>query len=122
MNRFNFKNRIAPLLLGFSLFFIEAADKDALEKQLNITTAPPAGKNDSITRSGPERKFVTKTELILVLGHNYSKLLRLIRPIPRCKLDGWIFDTLRFRQSTASLEPGRSSPRKVRYPSRRVHL
>ena len=62
MNRFNFKNRIAPLLLGCSLFLIRAADKDALEKQLNATTAQPANKNDNITRSGPEREFVPKTE------------------------------------------------------------
>ena len=66
MNRFNFKNRIVPLLLGFSLFFVQAADKDALEKQLNVTTAQAAGKNDRITRSGPEREFVTKTENLFV--------------------------------------------------------
>ena len=66
MNRFNFKNRIVPLLLGFSLFFVQAADKDALEKQLNVTTAQPAGKNDRITRSGPEREFVPKTENLFV--------------------------------------------------------
>ena len=66
MNRFNFKNRIVPLLLGFSLFFVQAADKDALEKQLNVTTAQAAGKNDRTTRSGPEREFVTKTENLFV--------------------------------------------------------
>ena len=51
---------------------------------------------------------VTKTELILVLGQFYSKLLRLIRQIPRCKLDGWIFDTLRFTK--ALIRPGQVDP------------
>ena len=41
MNRFKFKYRIVLLLLGFSLFYTQAADKDALGKTSNtrINTA-----------------------------------------------------------------------------------
>ena len=41
MNRFKYKHRIALLLLGFSLFYTQAADKDALGKTPNtrINTA-----------------------------------------------------------------------------------
>ena len=34
MNRFKFKYRIALLMLGFSLFYTQAADKDVNEKQI----------------------------------------------------------------------------------------
>ena len=36
MNRYNFKNRFVLLLLGFSLFFIQASGKNAIENQLNV--------------------------------------------------------------------------------------
>ena len=63
MNRFNFKNRIVPLLLGFSLFYIQAADKDPIEKQLNVKKAQPASKNERLTRSGRTTgEFISSTE------------------------------------------------------------
>ena len=35
MNRYNFKNRFVLLLLGFSLFYIQASGKSATENQLS---------------------------------------------------------------------------------------
>ena len=79
MNRFNFKNRIVPLLLGFSLFYIQAADKDAKEKQLNVIKAQPVNKNEHLTRPGQ-----TAGELISSTENTFEKNKDLIsqEPIP----------------------------------------
>ena len=36
MNRYNFKNRFVLLLLGFSLFYIQASGKSDIENQLSV--------------------------------------------------------------------------------------
>ena len=77
MNRFNFKNRIVPLLLGFSLFYIQAADKDTIEKQLNVKKAQPASKNERLTRAGRTTgEFIPSTE------NTFEKSLALINQEP----------------------------------------
>ena len=50
----NLINRIVPLLLGFSLFYIQAADKDAIEKQLSVNKEQEADtKNERIAKPVP---------------------------------------------------------------------
>ena len=46
MNRFKFKYRVALLILGFSLFYAQAADKDALGKKTNTRINTAAGFTD----------------------------------------------------------------------------
>jgi len=46
MNRFKFKYRVALLMLGFSLFYAQAADKDALRKNTNTHINTAAGFTD----------------------------------------------------------------------------
>ena len=47
MNRYNFKNRFVLLLLGFSLFYIQASGKSDIENQLSVKSEqedlPPSG-------------------------------------------------------------------------------
>ena len=77
MNRFNFKNRIVPLLLGFSLFYTQAADKDAIEKQLNVNKVQPGSKNEHLTRSAR-----TTGEFIPTTENTFEKSLVLIDQEP----------------------------------------
>jgi len=46
MNRFKFNYRVALLMLGFSLFYAQAADKDALRKNTNTHINTAAGFTD----------------------------------------------------------------------------
>jgi len=46
MNRFKFKYRVALLMVGFSLFYAQAADKDALGKKTNTRINTAAGFTD----------------------------------------------------------------------------
>ena len=70
MNRYNFKNRLVLLLFGFSLFYIQAADKDAIENQPSVNNKQEAGnKNEHIadpshqpyTQPADGLRFTTKT-------------------------------------------------------------
>ena len=71
MNRYNFKNRFVLLLLGFSLFYIQAADKDAIENQPSVKNEQEAGnKNEQhivdsshqpYTQPADGLRFTTKT-------------------------------------------------------------
>ena len=75
----NFINRIVPLLLGFSLFYIQAADKDAIEKQLSVNKEQEAGnKNERIAKPVPAGEFIPKTENTFVK----SRALINQEPIP----------------------------------------
>ena len=46
MNRFKFKFRVALLMLGFSLFYTQAAGKDVLGKRTNSHINTTAGFTD----------------------------------------------------------------------------
>jgi len=46
MNRFKFKYRVALLMFGFSLFYTQAAGKDALGKKTNTRINTAAGFTD----------------------------------------------------------------------------
>ena len=46
MNRFKFKYRVALLMFGFSLFYTQAAGKDALGKKPNTRINTAAGFTD----------------------------------------------------------------------------
>ena len=59
MNRYNFKNRLVLLLFGFSLFYIQAADKDAIENQPSVKNKQEAGnKNEHI--ADPSHQLYTQ--------------------------------------------------------------
>ena len=62
MNRFKFKYRVALLMLGFSLFYTQAADKDALGKKPNTHINTAAG----ITDEYVNEKQISKYLLLLL--------------------------------------------------------
>ena len=55
MNRYNFKNRFVLLLLGFSLFYIQAAGKDPIENK-------PSVKNEQTADPRPMGAFIPNTK------------------------------------------------------------
>ena len=71
MNRYNFKNRFVLLLLGFSLFYIQAAGKDPIENQ-------PSVKNEQTANSKPMGAFIPNTKNTL----EKSNVLKKQEPLP----------------------------------------
>ena len=62
MKSFTLNIRIALLLFGFTLFYTQAADKDALGKNPNVKTAQPVGKIEPTTKSVSIGEFIPKIE------------------------------------------------------------
>ena len=62
MKSFTLNIRIALLLFGFTLFYTQAADKDALGKNPNVKTAQPVGKIEPTTKSVSIGGFIPKIE------------------------------------------------------------
>ena len=63
MNRYNFKNRFVLLLLGFSLFYIQAAGKDPIENQPSVKNEQEAGnKNEQTADPRPMGAFIPNTK------------------------------------------------------------
>ena len=62
MNRYNFKNRFVLLLLGFSLFYIQASGKSDIENQLSVKSEQEALPQDHQTYTQPADglRFTTK--------------------------------------------------------------
>ena len=71
MNRYNFKNRFVLLLLGFSLFYIQAAGKDPIENQ-------PSVKNEQTADPRPMGAFIPNAKNTL----EKSNVLKKQEPLP----------------------------------------
>ena len=79
MNRYNFKNRFVLLLLGFSLFYIQAAGKDSIENQPSVKNEQEAGnKNEQIADPKPIGTLLPNTKNIL----EKSNVLNKQEPLP----------------------------------------
>ena len=76
MNRFKFKHRVALLILGFSLFYTQAANKDGLGKTPNTHINTEAGIIDEYVNEKQVEKVLNKHANGLPLNSAEIEILR----------------------------------------------